>query len=308
MKTKTSNKTSTAIVIFLASSFGSISTVSAAYSPTASAFLFAPEAKQSLATKRDILEEKHQQIEFEALAAVTGAQNALMALKKNDSKRAFVLLTDATKQLNLLLAKYPQSNLIPAIIDADILDFDSNTKQVEQLINAANDLLKDDRVQDARQLLDQLVSEVHVTTISVPLGSFSMGVKDAAYFASTGNVDKAEDVLYEVLNRLVKTREILPLPVLKAEGLLKEASKLEHTNIGAQEASRTEITKLFDAAKEKIKYAQMLGYGGKNDYLGLYDAIDDMKKVIFTKNSADAWNKITTTISGLKDKLTRLKK
>lgn len=308
MKTKRLIKTYAVVLVALTASFGSISTVSAAYSPTVSAFLFAPKAKESLATKRELLEEKHKQIELEALGALTGTQNALMALKRSDSKRAIALLNDAAKQLNMLLAKYPHSNLIPAIIDADIYDFDSDTKQVEKLVKAANGLLNDGQVQDARQLLDQLVSEIHVTTISVPLGSFSMGVKDAAYLASTGNVDKAEDVIYEVLNRLIKTREIMPIPILRVEALFSEASKLEHTSDKNQEAGRAKILILLDAAKEKLKFAEMLGYGAKNDYSGLNDAIDEMKNAIFTEKSADAWNKIITSLSDLKDKLTRLKK
>ncbi len=231
-----------------------------------------------------------------------------MALKNNDSKRALALLKDATKQLDMLLAKQPQSNLMPAIIDADIYDFDSDTKQVKKLVNTANELSADHRVQAARQLLDQLVSEIYVTTISVPLGSFSMGVKDAAYLASSGNVAKAKDVLYEVLNRLVKTIEIMPIPILRAADLLIEATKLEHTSGKSQDTSKTEILMLSDAAKEKLKFAKMLGYGSKVDYTEVYDAIDEMKNAVFTEKSVDAWNKVSTSFSGLKDNLTRLKK
>jgi urease gamma subunit len=308
MKTKPLNKTSVVVVIVLAASFGITSTVSAAYSPTVSAFLFASKAKESLATKRELLEEKHKQIKFEALAAVTGAQNALMALKNNDSKRALALLKDATKHLDVLLAKKPQSNLMPAIIDADIYDFDSDTKQVEKLTNTANQLLAEHRVQTARQLLDQLVSEIHVTTISVPLGSFSMGVKDATYLASSGNVDKAEDVLYEVLNRLVKTTEIMPIPILRAADLLIEARKLEQTSDKDQEASSTQVVMMLNAAKEKLNFSEMLGYGSKVDYTEVYDAIDEMKNAVFTEKSADAWSKVSASFSGLKEKLTRIKK
>ena len=135
-----------------------------------------------------------------------------------------------------------------------------------------------------------------------------MGVKDAAYLASSGNVDKAEDVLYEVLNRLVKTIEIMPIPILRAEELLVAATKLEQTNDKAQEASRTQILIFSDAAKEKLKFAEMLGYGSKVNYTEVYDAIDEMKNAVFTEKSADAWNKVSTSFSGLKDKLTRLKK
>lgn len=307
MKIKPLTKKSVTVMLFITVVVSPITTVFAAYSPTPAADFLTPQKQEALATKREILEEKHKQIEFEALAAVSGAQNALMAFKKNDSKRALVLLNDATKQLNMVSAKYPESNLVPAIIDAEIYDFDGDTQQVEKLIKKADGLIEDDRIQDARQMLDQLVSEVHVTTISVPLGSFSMGVKDAADIASSGNVEKAEDVLYEVLNRLVKTTEIMVLPVLKAQGALKLASKLEHQSNQNQDANKTEILALFDAAKDKLKLAALLGYGAKDDYTSLNDAIDNMKDLIFTDKSTEGWNKVIAALSGLEDRLTRLK-
>jgi len=242
------------------------------------------------------------------MSALARTQNALMAIKKDDTSRAIALLKEAAKQLNTLLNKYPHSNLIPALVDADIYEFDSDANQVETLLKMANELLADHRVQAARQLLDQLVSELHVTTISVPLGSFSMGVNDAASFASSGNTGKAKDVLIEILNRLAKTVQITPIPILQAADLLKEASKLAQSGNRPNEDTKAQILALFDAIKEKLKFAEMLGYGAKGDYEQANDAIDEIKSDVFTDKSADAWIKVSTTISSLNDKLTRLKK
>jgi hypothetical protein len=307
MNAITLNKTTVAAVVLLATLCGPISTVSAAFSPAASATFIPPKAKVSMATKRQVLDEKHRQIEYEAMSALTGTQNALLALKKNDRSRAIASLKEAAKQLNTLLAKYPHSNLIPALVDADLYEFDSDTSQVEQLLKTANELLADHRVQAARQLLDQLVSELHVTTISVPLGSFSIGVNDAVSFASSGNTRKAEDVLIEVLNRLDKTVQITPIPMLQAADLLKEASRLAQAGNGSNVESKGQILALFDAAKEKLKFAEMLGYGTKADYVQVNEALDEIKSDVFTDKSAEAWNKVTTTFSSLDDKLTRQK-
>jgi len=308
MNAITFNKTTGAAIVLLVTLYGSISTVSAAFSPTASVTLVSPKPKESFATKRQVLDERHRQIEYEAMSALAGTQNALMALKKDDTSRAIALLKEAAKQLNTLLNKYPHSNLIPALVDADIYEFDSDANQVETLLKMANELLADHRVQAARQLLDQLVSELHVTTISVPLGSFSMGVNDAASFASSGNTGKAKDVLIEILNRLAKTVQITPIPILQAADLLKEASKLAQSGNRPNEDTKAQILALFDAIKEKLKFAEMLGYGAKGDYEQANDAIDEIKSDVFTDKSADAWIKVSTTISSLNDKLTRLKK
>jgi len=134
-----------------------------------------------------------------------------------------------------------------------------------------------------------------------------MGVNDAVSFASSGNTRKAEDVLIEVLNRLDKTVQITPIPMLQAADLLKEASRLAQAGNGSNVESKGQILALFDAAKEKLKFAEMLGYGTKADYVQANEALDEIKSDIFTDKSAEAWNKVTTTFSSLDDKLTRQK-
>jgi hypothetical protein len=95
----------------------------------------------------------------------------------------------------------------------------------------------------------------------------------------------------------------MPLPVLRAEALLTSASELEHKSDLTKEASRTEILKLTDAAKDKLKLAEILGYGPKDDYKQLYDAIDDIKDVIHSEKSAVAWDKIKASLATLKNKI-----
>ncbi|MFA5985515.1 MAG: YfdX family protein [Methylococcaceae bacterium] len=308
MKTFKFTKQWVILPIVLSATFGIMLSVSAAITPSASAILAMPELKQALVTKRELLDEKHKEIEFETFGAVNGARNALLALKKNDSKLAMEMLLDTIRQLNVLRAKFPQDNLIPAIIDADIYDFDSDAKHVENIVKNANTLLNEDRVQDARELLNQLVSEIHVTTISVPLGSFLAGVNDAAYFINGGDIAKAEDVLHEVLNRLVKTVEIMPLPVLKAEKLLVKAAQVEKSTENSPAERNSEIQALSDTAKEKLNLAEMLGYGAKEDYVPLNDAIDVLQSKVSSGQSQQAWNTIATNLLNLKEKLTRVKK
>jgi len=261
------------------------------------------KSQESLATKDKILEERLLKVEHEALEAVTGTQNALMALQKKDPKKALALLLDVSGKLDILLAKYPGLSLLPANVEADVYDFDGDSKQVKKLIDAADDLLEDHKVQDARHILDELISEMRISTTSIPLGTFPVAIKEAVNLIDKGKTDAAESALYDILNMLVKTTEILPLPVLRAEVLLTAASELEHKSDLTQAASRTEILKLTDAAKDKLKLAELLGYGAKDDYKVLYDAIDEIKNVMFSEKSAVAWDKIKASLTALKNKI-----
>ncbi len=309
MKRHKLKKTATVVAIALAASMGSALSVSAATAtatPAVSASM--AETNESLATKRKLLEERQQKVEREAFEAITGTQNALMALQAKDTKKAVALLQDVSGKLDILLAKHPGLALIPANIEAEIFDFDSNSKHINKMVYKAVYLLKHHKVQEARYILSDLVSEVRITTTNIPLGTFPVAIKDAISLIEKGKTDEAEIALFNVHNLLVKTVEIIPLPVLQAENLLTEASELEHKSDLTQKASRTKILKLTDAAKDKLKRAEILGYGAKDDYKRLYDVIDDIKQVIHSEKSTATWDKIKASLSALKNKIIHPKK
>jgi len=114
--------------------------------------------------------------------------------------------------------------------------------------------------------------------------------------------------LDDVLNMLVERTEVIPLPLLRAEILLTEASELEHKEDLSKEKSRAEVLKFADAAKEKLKLAELLGYGSKDDYQSLYTAIDEIKDTIHSEKSAATWAKVKQTLTDLKNKITQAKK
>jgi hypothetical protein len=308
MKRHTLKNTAVAVVIALTASMGSAMSVSAATDTKPAASSSSAKTKESLSMKRKLLEERQQKVDHEALEAITGTQDALMALQKKDTKKATALLQEVSGKLDVLLAKYPDLTLLPANLEVDVYEFDSNAKQVKKIIDEAVKLLKAHKVQDARYILADLVSEIRINTISIPLGTFPVAIKDAVKQIDKGKTDEAENALYDVLNLLVKTTEIIPLPVLQAEELLTAASELEHKSDLSKKASRTEILKLTDAAKDKLKLAEMLGYGDNSDYKQLYNAIDDLKDVIHSEKSEAVWDKIKASLSAFKNKIIHSKK
>ncbi|WP_020563151.1 YfdX family protein [Methylosarcina fibrata] len=261
------------------------------------------QPKDSRETERRLLKEREQNIDVEAKDVIMGIRNALIALQKNNSNEALTSLRQVSDKLNAVLAKYPAAGLLPAQVEADIYDFDGDDKQAQKMIDRAEDLLDDDRVQEARRVLADLVSEIRITTTAIPLATFPAAIKEATALIDQGKTEEARDALYDVLNLLVDTTEIMPLPVLRAEALLTKAAELEHKKDLSQEASRKEILDLAEAAKEKLKLAETLGYGSKDDYKELYDAIDDMKDVIHTEKSAAIWARIKDSFSAIKNKI-----
>jgi len=216
-------------------------------------------------------------------------------------------LQDVSKKLAVILAKSPDLALVTADIDIDIFDFEGDAKTLKKELKQADDLLDSGKLQDARQILAELASEMRITTINIPLGTFPSAIKNAETLIDAEKTNEAKQALSDVLNTLVEVTEIIPLPILRAEALLTEASELEHKEDMSKEKSRAEVLKFTDVAKEKLKIAELLGYGGKDDYQVLYTAIDDIKDTMHSEKSAAAWANIKQKLTDLKIKLYILK-
>ncbi|HEY8157305.1 MAG TPA: YfdX family protein [Methylobacter sp.] len=256
--------------------------------------------KSATVTKHKIQTEKEPQIVKEAADAVSGIHQALEDLDKNDMKKAFFTLQTASEKLDVVLAKHPALTLVPVDIEVDASDFQGDAKTIKQAINKADDLLDDGKLQSARQILSELASEIRITTISMPLGSFPSVLKDAMARVNKGETKEAESLLDKALNMLVETTEIMPLPFLRAEALVNQASDLEHKKDMSKEKSREEVLKLTDAAKDQLKIAELLGYGDKDDFKMLYTEIDDIKDTLHSEKSVETWEKIKHKLSELK--------
>jgi hypothetical protein len=264
--------------------------------------------KSAAVTKHKILTEKEPQIVKEVADSVSSIHQALESLDKNDMKKAFFTLQTASEKLDVALTEHPALTLAPVNIEVDASDFQGDAKTIEQAISEADDLLDDGKLQAARQILSELASEIRITTISMPLGSFPTAIKNAMALINKGEAKEAAKLLNNALNMLVETTEVIPLPFLRAEALLDEASDLEHKKDMSKEKGREEVLKLTDAAKDQLKVAELLGYGDKDDFKALYTEIDDIKETLHSEKSAAMWGKIKRKLTELKEKVIHPKK
>ena len=260
----------------------------------------------SAATKHKILKEKAQQIASEAVEVESETQKAIVALENKDTKDAVTILRGVSSKLDNLLAKNPGLALVPADVEADVFDFEGDNKEVANAIDEVEKLLKHGKLQSARQVVSDMASEIRVTTTSIPLGTYPAAIKQVIPLIESGKIDQAVVDLNSVLDTLVVTIEIMPLPVLRAEELLTVAAGLEHRDDLSKEKNRVEIQQFTDAAKDKLELAQLLGYGNKDDYKTLYKEIDAIHKTLFSEQSAATWQKVKDELSQLKNRLKAL--
>ncbi len=258
--------------------------------------------KNNSSATRELLAKKEQQVLNEASSAVFGTRQALSALARNDSKQAVSALQTVSGKLAIIREKSPSLAFIPAAVVTAVYDFQGDAKTIEATRDKVDDFLEDGNLHGARQMLAELASEVRITTTSIPRDSFPIGIKEAILLIDTGKTHEAANLLNKALVSLVETTEIIPLPILRAEALLDQASELEHKQGQSNEKSREEVLKLTDAAKDKLLLAELLGYGSQAVYQKLYAEIDIIKEALHTEKSPAIWEKITHSLAQLKNK------
>ncbi len=243
--------------------------------------------------------EKRKEIVSEAVSALNDTQSALKALDENDSKKALSILQGVTGKLEIILARDPSLKLVPAGVSAETYTVIGSVDNVKNMRDQAKQLLNDGNVQEARRLLQTLVSETDVNTINIPLATYPAAIKQAARLIDAGDTEGAKNILQTALNTVVVTQAIIPIPVVTAQAMLKDAEKLAENKQRTDEDNK-HLTELLNGAQTSIKLAQELGYGQKQDFAHFYDEIDRIRdKTAGGKSGAGFFDSIKSYMTAM---------
>lgn len=249
--------------------------------------------------KQDQTAQKRQQITAEAIAAVSETRNALKALDDGKKDDAIAALERATGKLDIILARDPTLALAPTNVSAATIEVVADIDKVKEIRKQAQKLLDEGHVQAARHLLEGLASETVISVSNIPLATYPDAIKAAAKLLDEGHEKEAKTVLQTALNTLAVTNTIIPLPVVVTQELLKEAEKL------AEKADRKEdenkrLTDLLTKAHSNLEFAEVLGYGTKQDFKDLYAQLDKIKdKTSNGKSGTGFFTDIKSFLTGL---------
>lgn len=225
---------------------------------------------------QDKTAEKRKEIVSEAVSALDDTRAALKALDDKDSKKALSILQGVTGKLEIILARDPSLKLVPAGVTAVTYGVIASPEDVRKMRNQAEDLLNDGKIQEARRLLQVLASETDINTHNIPLATYPAAIKQAAKLIDEGKMEDAKNILQTALNTVVVTQTVIPIPVVAAQEMLKEAEKLAE-NKERKDEDNERLTELLDGAQTSIKLAQELGYGQKKDFEHFYREIDKIR-------------------------------
>jgi len=218
----------------------------------------------------------------EALNSLKDAHDAYVALEKKDEEAATKKLESALGKLEVILASKKVPELLPIESSIRINEYIGTSKDIERTLAAIPTLLVKNKVQEARALMLPLQSEIDITTVSLPLGSYPDALKLAAKYVHSHEVDKAKEVLAIALSTFASVTEIVPIPLLKATDLIEASSVI------AKEDKERALAYL-DAASENLKIAHALGYVSKSTttYKIMQEQIEAVQKEIKGPNKAE---------------------
>lgn len=244
---------------------------------------------------------KRKEVLSDAVLALQETRTALKALDDGKSKEALTALEKATGKLEIILARDPSLALAPTGVSAMTHDILGSLEAVKEAREEAEDLLEKGKVQDARRLIGSLASETVISTMNLPLATYPNAIKESVRLIDAGKTEEAKIILQTALNTLVVTKTIIPLPVVIAENLLKEAEALAENKERTEEESK-KLSDLLKIAENEIKLAQALGYGTKKDFDIFYKEIDLIReKTSDGKSGTNFFKKIKDSMTGMFD-------
>ncbi len=204
-------------------------------------------------------------------------------------------------KLEVLLTKNPSLSFIPVNADYKVNELVTDINTVRKIVEKAKEAMNEGYYQEAQKILESLHSEIVINSYYLPTATYPDAIKVAVALLEENKQDDAAAVLQSVMGTIIIENTVLPLPVLKAEQMIKEASNTDakdHTNAD-------KVLNLLDNAKYQLSLAEEMGYGKQDkEYKGLLDDIKALKKSVKSKSdSKNAFDSLKVRVKKFKDRL-----
>ncbi len=231
-----------------------------------------PEIEQQ---RREAQQQAEKSLDKDAVAALDETKKAMAAIAQNKTDEALAAIERATGKLNVLLARRPETALIPVAAEVEIIDaapLDINL--IRDRAEAAERAVNDKDYPSARLLLHALTSELRVRVYNLPLATYPEALKEAARLLDQQKHQEARAVLTMALSTLVEVDHVSPLPIIVAQMAIDEAQAVRETD-------KEKTKQLLALAKTELERAKELGYAGKDpEYAALDKHISELEEQI----------------------------
>ena len=225
----------------------------------------------------DLEAQRRERVTQDAVTALNEATSALRHLDNGEYDMAVAALERSVGKLELVLRRAPDLALAPVGVSTAIFDIYLDRRSIEDAVEEVQRLVDRGRIQDARELINMLRSEIVTSTTYLPMATFPDAIAEVAPLIDEGRYDEARALLASTLNTVVVLDRTTALPILRAQLLLEEAETLaEKTDRSDDESER--LASLLDSAEEQLRIADVLGYADKGDFEPFYDELKNIRR------------------------------
>jgi tetratricopeptide (TPR) repeat protein len=222
----------------------------------------AADTKTAQVSKKAVIkaEKKAQNTELadEAVKAIQYTQDALIYISGKNISKAKNSIKKAIGELSDLLNKPNTPYLLPVDVQINAYQYQGDVKDVKKLVSEAKILVTENKLPQAREVLNSLRSEIAIKTINLPIATYPAALNLALKYINEEKTKEAKDVLSMALSTLVETDTIIPIPLIKAQALVKNASE-------SVKKDKNQALKYLDEAKKQLSLAEILGYTSRSD-------------------------------------------
>ncbi len=244
----------------------------------------------------------------EAIESLKFTQKAFIALNNNDAKVAKESIEKALGKLETILALKDAPKVLTIDTRVVVKEFMGGSKEVQKSVELLKKLVNENKIQEARMMIQALQSEIDTTLINLPLASYPNALKLAGKYIHEKKLKNAKEVLGMALDTFVQELVVVPIPLLNANNLLTLSQQIAKKG---EKKDKELALKYLDEAKEQLEIAKQLGYLSESTvtYKLLQDSIDGVKKEIGGDNKpTELFNSLQKSLSEFKNKILSLEK
>ena len=255
--------------------------------------------------QNDYVDERVKKITEEAVEAINLVGEVVDLLEKKEKDKALETIKKAIGELEVLIARDPNLQVVPVDVKEQIVDFPGTVDDVEVAKTEVVTLIKAGEVQLARDIMLQLASELDIFVTALPIGTYPVVLKAIIPLIEQEKYEEAKKLLIEALETLVIEKIVLPLPILRAEQTIIRANELANK----ENPNKDELKELLAYAKEQLELAEALGYGRKDiDYKDLYEEIKKLEEILRSdKSTEDIFATLKEKLSSIMTKFNKPK-
>ncbi len=219
-------------------------------------------------------------VQTNAVIAIKKTQEALVLIENGNNALAKQFLGKALNNLQQLKDQHPELDTVPIrvskLITDDLKSLDDINSKKEQI----NSQLDQKDLQSLRRLLNYFGSEVVISTEKISVDGFVQRLQEVKQLMTQGNSNDARLVIEQLLQSIKQVDYTVPLPIFRAELLIKEAEQLVQENKEKKQYTKAQMKWFLNQAEYQLKIGEALGYGNEERYLFLYQAVEGLHNLV----------------------------